>query len=86
MVPNERHFCIWNGATVRDSVIVKENSTVVDPGSHCFYVRWVQAGICMIAHSYLYVRSMDVLLFWQCFRWYVQAYRCRSVDITEVCL
>ena len=32
---------------------------VVDPESHCFYVRWVQAGISMIAHSYLYVRSMD---------------------------
>ena len=21
MVPNERHFCIWNGVTVRDSII-----------------------------------------------------------------
>ena len=63
MVPNERHFCIRNGVTVHDSVIVFFFQAVVDPGSHYFYVRWVQAGISMIAHSYLYVRSMDVLLF-----------------------
>ena len=70
MVPNERHFCIWNGVTVRDSIITIFFQAVVDPGSHCFYVGWVQTGISMIAHSYLYVRSMDVLFFWQCFRWY----------------
>jgi len=70
MVPNERHFCIWNGVTVRDSVIANFFQAVVDPERHCFYVRWVQAGICMIAHSHMYVRSMDVLLFWQCFWWY----------------
>ena len=63
MVPIESHFCIWNGATVRDSVIAIFFQVVVDPGSHCFYVCWVQAGIYMIAHCYMYVRSMDVLLF-----------------------
>ena len=64
MVPNERHFFIWNGVTVHDSVIANFFQVVVDLGCHCFYVRWVQAGISMIAQSYLYVRSMDVFLFW----------------------
>ena len=70
MVPNERHFCIWNGVTVRDSVIAIFFKAVVDPGEPLFLCTLGSGGNIMIAHSYLYVRSMDVLLFWQCFRWY----------------